>query len=260
MSELAYNRAGSGPPLLILHGLFGSGRNWQSHARRLAESFDVVTVDLRNHGQSFHADEMNYPLMAADVAQLIGDLRLDACRLLGHSMGGKVAMVLALEYPELVAKLVVADIAPVVYAHDHDELVDAALGLSLATIDSRADADRELEPAIADPGLRAFLLQNLVRDGDDWSWRVNWRAIKNSMGSLTGFVDLPADWRIDVPTLCIRGGTSDYVGDAEIELMQDHFRRIEFATLGGAGHWLHAEQPVAFLERVRQFLLSEPAE
>ena len=254
MTELAYNRAGSGPPLLIMHGLFGSGRNWQSHARRLADSFDVLTVDLRNHGQSFHADDMNYPLMAADVAQFLDNLGLGACRLLGHSMGGKVAMVLALQYPELVSKLVVADIAPVVYAHDHDDLVDAALALSLDAIGSRADADRELEASIADPGLRAFLLQNLVRDGDDWRWRVNWRAIRDSMGSLTGFVELPVDWRIDVPTLCIRGGTSDYVGEAEIELMQEHFRRIEFATLDSAGHWLHAEQPAAFVERVLEFL------
>ncbi len=260
MPRLSYQRVGSGPPLLILHGLFGSGRNWQSHARRLAESFDVVSVDLRNHGQSFHTDEMDYPLMAADVERLMDDLRLDACRLLGHSMGGKVAMALALENPQRVEKLVIADIAPVVYAHDHDELVDAALGLSLDAIGARADADRELQAAIADPGLRSFLLQNLVRDRDDWRWRVNWRAIGGAMEALTGFVELPPDWRIEVPTLCIRGAASNYVGAAEIELMRDHFRDIEFATLDGAGHWLHAEQPAAFLERVLRFLLADSAD
>jgi len=254
MPELSYQRLGSGPPLLILHGLFGSGRNWQSQARRLADSFDVLAIDLRNHGQSFHADEMNYPLMAADVERLIRDLGLGACQLLGHSMGGKVAMTLALRRPELVAKLVIADIAPVVYAHDHDELVDAALGLSLDAIGTRADADRKLQAVIADPGLRAFLLQNLVRDGEAWRWRVNWRAIGNAMHELTGFIELAPDWRIDAPTLCIRGAASNYVGDAEIELMREHFRHIEFATLDGAGHWLHAEQPAAFLERVVEFL------
>ncbi len=257
MPELSYQRQGSGSPLLILHGLFGSGRNWQSHARRLAECFDVLTIDLRNHGQSFHADEMSYPLMAADVEQLIRDLDLGACRLLGHSMGGKVAMALALQYPELVESLVVADIAPVVYAHDHEEIVDAAIAVDVAAIGSRADADDQLKTAIADPGLRGFLLQNLVRDGDAWRWRVNWRAIGNSMAALTGFVELAPDWRIDAPTLCIRGAASNYVGEAEIELMRAHFRRIEFATLAGAGHWLHAEQPAAFLERVLEFLSSD---
>ena len=255
MPRLHYQRAGSGEPLLILHGLFGPGRNWQSHARRLAEFFDVVTVDLRNHGQSFHADEMDYPLMATDVERLIGDLDLGACNLLGHSMGGKVAMVLALQRPELLAKLVVADIAPVVYAHDHDELVDAALGLSLDAIGSRADADRGLQSAVPDPGLRAFLLQNLVRDGDNWRWRVNWRAIQRNMRQLTDFVDLADDWHVDLPALFIRGGKSDYVGAGEIEQIERHFDNAEIATVDDAGHWLHAERPQAFLERVLEFLL-----
>jgi len=197
---------------------------------------------------------MSYPLMAADVERLIRDLDLGDCRLLGHSMGGKVAMALALRQPELVEKLVIADIAPVIYAHDHEEIVDAALAVDLDAIATRADADGQLQTAIADPGLRGFLLQNLVRDGETWRWRVNWRAIKDSMGELTGFVELAPDWSIDAPTLCIRGSESNYVGEAEIDLMRAHFRQIEFATLDGAGHWLHAEQPAAFLERVLEFL------
>ncbi|HEY5739033.1 MAG TPA: alpha/beta fold hydrolase [Gammaproteobacteria bacterium] len=259
MPQLGYQRLGDGPPLLILHGLFGSGRNWQSHARRLAEFFDVVTIDLRNHGQSFHADEMDYSLMAADVERLIGDLDLGACNLLGHSMGGKVAMALALESPQTVARLVVADIAPVIYRHDHDELVDAALGLAVDAIGARADADRELQSAVPDPGLRAFLLQNLVRDGDNWRWRVNWRAIQRNMRQLTGFVELADDWHVDVPALFIRGAKSDYVGAAEIEQIERHFGNAEIATVDDAGHWLHAERPQAFIERVLEFLLP-PAE
>lgn len=255
MPELAYNRVGSGPPLLILHGLFGSGRNWQSHARRLAQDFDVVNVDLRNHGQSFHDHEMNYPAMAADVARLIRGLDLDACHLLGHSMGGKVAMVLALEDSELVADLVIADIAPVAYAHDHDELVDAALGLDLTVLDSRADADRLLGDSIDDASLRAFLLQNLTREGNGWRWRVNWRAIQNNMQRLTGFVDLPGDWHIDLPALFLRGANSDYIGEAEIEQIERHFDEVEIDSIENAGHWLHAERPQAFIERVLEFLL-----
>ena len=255
MPELNYSSSGSGQPLVVLHGLFGSGRNWQSHARRLAQAFQVINVDLRNHGQSFHTDEMNYPAMAGDVARLIRQLDIGPCHLLGHSMGGKVAMALALGEAELVADLVIADIAPVVYAHDHDELVDAALGLTLDAIASRADADRELESAIPEPGLRAFLLQNLVRDGDSWRWRVNWQAIQRNMSNLTGFIDLPGDWRIDMRTLFIRGANSDYVDDEAIEQIRRHFCNVEIATLENAGHWLHAEQPQAFIERVLEFLL-----
>lgn len=259
MPELNYNRLGGGQPLLVLHGLFGSGRNWQSHARRLAESFEVVNVDLRNHGQSFHADEMNYPAMADDVARLIGNLDLGACHLLGHSMGGKVAMILALTHPGLVTDLVIADIAPVVYAHDHDELVDAALGLRLEALGSRADADRALADSIGDASLRGFLLQNLARDGDGWRWRVNWPAIRREMEKLTAFIDLPDDWRIDLPALFIRGSKSDYVGDEEIAQIERHFDNAEFATIENAGHWLHAEQPQAFIERVLDFLLPRRA-
>jgi len=255
MPELSYSSSGSGEALLILHGLFGSGRNWQSHARRLAQDFAVVNVDLRNHGQSFHDDEMSYPAMADDVARLIKDLDLGPCHLLGHSMGGKVAMTLALDDPGLVTDMVVADIAPVGYAHDHDELVDAALGLRLDTLGSRADADRALANSIGEASLRGFLLQNLVRDGDDWRWRVNWPAIRRQMEKLTGFIDLPDDWRIGLPTLFIRGAKSDYVGDEEIAQIDRHFDSAEIATIENAGHWLHAEQPQAFIERVLEFLL-----
>ncbi|MGD8347690.1 MAG: alpha/beta fold hydrolase [Gammaproteobacteria bacterium] len=255
MPELNYNSSGSGQPLVVLHGLFGSGRNWQSLARRLAQSFEVFNVDLRNHGQSFHADEMNYPAMAGDVTRLIRRLGIGPSHLLGHSMGGKVAMALALAEPELVADMVIADIAPVSYAHDHDELIDAVLGLSLDAIASRADADRALESAIPEPGLRGFLLQNLVRGSDGWRWRVNWQAIRRNMHNLTGFIDLPADWRIDLRTLFIRGANSDYVDDEAAEQIRQHFDNAEIAIVENAGHWLHAEQPQAFIERVLEFLL-----
>lgn len=255
MPELSYSSSGSGQPLFILHGLFGSGRNWQSQARGLGQSFEVFNVDLRNHGQSFHADEMNYPVMARDVARLIRRLDVGPCHLLGHSMGGKVAMTLALAEPELVADLVIADIAPIGYVHDHDELVEAALELPLDSLASRADADRALGNRIGDASLRAFLLQNLVRDDDGWRWRVNWRAIQRNMNKLTGFIELPGDWRIGLPTLFIRGANSNYVDTEAIEQIRQHFDDAEIATLEDAGHWLHAEQPQAFLERVLEFLL-----
>ncbi len=237
-----------------MHGLFGSGRNWQSLARALSQDFEVVNVDLRNHGQSFHADEMNYAVMADDVAALLDHLGLDACRLLGHSMGGKVAMSLALMHPALVARMVVADIAPVAYFHHYDDLIEPILALPLETLESRAQAEQLLRQNIPEDQLRSFLLQNLVRVADRWQWRVNWRVIQRDMEWLTGFIDLPRDWRIEIPTLFLRGDRSDYVGEAEIEVVHAHFDAAEIATVEEAGHWLHAEQPQRFIELVFDYL------
>jgi esterase len=197
MPELSYTSRGEGRPLVVLHGLFGSGKNWQSHTRQFADRFEVINVDLRNHGQSFHADEMNYPAMAADVAQLLQGLGLRDCYILGHSMGGKVAMTLAVKYPALVARLVIADIAPVSYFHHYDDLIEPILALPLGTLASRAQADQMLRQNIPEDQLRAFLLQNLVREPDGWRWRVNWRAIQRDMEFLTGFADLPENWMIE---------------------------------------------------------------
>ena len=171
MASLHYSRSGSGEPLLILHGLFGSGKNWHSQARRFAEFFDVYCVDLRNHGQSFHADEMNYPAMADDVVRLLDHLGIDSCRMLGHSMGGKVAMTIAIQHPALISRLVVADIAPVSYRHHYDDLIDPILALQLDRYRSRAEVDHALRAYIPEDTLRAFLLQNLERDGAEWRWR-----------------------------------------------------------------------------------------
>ncbi len=259
MANLHYTLTGEGPPLVILHGLFGSGKNWQSHARRLGRRFATHCVDLRNHGDSFHADEMNYPAMSADVVALLDELGLGACHLLGHSMGGKVAMTLAHEHPERVDRLIVADIAPVAYSHHYDDLIDPILALPLDVIESRVQADHMLRSHVPEDPLRAFLLQNLARDGSAWRWRVNWPVIQREMDELIGF-DLPGDWRIGMPTLFLRGARSDYVGDIELEVIAEHFADFELATLAEAGHWLHAEQPDAFIERVLAFLDAQAAQ
>ena len=181
MSELHFSALGSGTAMVILHGLFGSGRNWQSHARQLAEHFQVFSVDLRNHGESFHANEMNYPAMAEDVAQLLRGLELSDCYMLGHSMGGKVAMMLAQQNPALVKRMIVADIAPVDYFHHYDDLINPILALPLERIESRAQADQLLRQNVPEDQLRAFLLQNLVREASGWRWRVNWEVIQRDM-------------------------------------------------------------------------------
>ncbi|MCP4391581.1 MAG: alpha/beta fold hydrolase [Gammaproteobacteria bacterium] len=254
MSELSYTRSGAGQPLVVLHGLFGSGKNWQSHRRHFGSQFEVFNVDLRNHGESFHSDDMNYPVMADDVATLLQSLNLANCNMLGHSMGGKVAMTLAVNYPVLLDRLVVADIAPVSYFHHYDDLIEPILALPLSTIESRSQADQLLRQNIPEDQLRAFLLQNLVREPDGWRWRVNWRAIQRDMEFLTGFDDLRDGWRIDLPTLFIRGARSDYIGDAEIDVINRHFGQAGFATIEDAGHWLHAEKPEIFARLVLEFL------
>ena len=254
MSELHFSTSGSGKPLVILHGLFGSGKNWQSQARRLAGHFQVFTVDLRNHGESFHADEMNYSVMAEDVALLLYRLELSDCDILGHSMGGKVAMMLALQNPDLVARMIVADIAPVEYFHHYDDLINPILALPLETIESRVQAEQLLRQNIPEDQLRAFLLQNLVREPAGWRWRVNWKVIQRDMEWLTGFGDLPQDWLIELPSLFIRGEKSDYIGNAEIEIIKNRFSDCRIATISAAGHWVHAEKPEAFNRLVFDFL------
>jgi len=254
MTQLHFTSTGSGQPLVVLHGLFGSGKNWQTHARRFATHYRVVTVDLRNHGDSFHADEMNYSVMAGDVDQLLQRLDIDQCHILGHSMGGKVAMALALQNQDRFNSMIVADIAPVGYFHHYDDLIDPILALRLDQLESRAQADQLLRQNIPEDQLRAFLLQNLIREPGGWRWRVNWQIIQRDMESLTGFVDLPADRVVNLPTLFIRGAKSDYVGDAEIAVIKQHFGDPTITTIEGAGHWLHAENPESFSRAVLEFL------
>jgi len=254
MPELHYSRAGSGEPLVILHGLFGSGKNWHSQMRRFAEYFEVVSVDLRNHGHSFHADEMSYPAMAADLLRLLDGLGLGTCRMLGHSMGGKVAMTLAIQHPGLISRLVVADIAPVSYYPHYDDLIEPILALDLERFGSRSEFDHGLRAHIPQDQLRSFLLQNLVRDNGNWRWRVNWRVIQRDMEALTGFDVLPDGWVGDLPVLFIRGANSDYIGADEVEVIERHFSHADIATLEGAGHWLHAEKPQEFCALALEFL------
>ncbi len=251
---LQYSRFGSGEPLVILHGLFGSSKNWQSLAKLFGENYSVYAVDLRNHGTSFHDSEMNYAIMADDVRRLLDYLNIQSCRIIGHSMGGKVAMTLAYACPDLVSKLVVADIAPVTYQHHHNSLLEPIMAISLDDIGSRSQVDQALIPSIGDPMLRGFLLQNLIREDDNWRWRVNWTAIKAHMDELTDFPLTESDWSIDTPSLFIRGENSDYIDAKGVAVIEKHFDNAKIETLAQAGHWLHAEQPQTFLKSVLGFL------
>lgn len=253
--QLSHTRQGSGPPLLILHGLYGSGSNWGSHAKWLAERYEVILVDLRNHGRSFHAPDMRYSTMAADVRALLDALALDEPIVLGHSMGGKVAMTLALQSPERVRALVVADIAPVAYDHGtHQPLIDALRALDLSLVRSRADADAALAQRIPNRTLRLFLLTNLERQGERYRWRIPLDILADQLPVLEGFP--PLDGRYEGPALFLHGAESDYVGADNRAVIERYFPHARLEAVPGAGHWLHAEQPERFAAALREFLSS----
>ncbi len=251
---LAVRRLGRGPALLFLHGLFGSGRNWRSFARSFAAHFTCLLPDLRGHGDSPHARPIDYPHMAADVVALLEREGIARAILVGHSMGGKVAMTVALTRPERVARLLVLDIAPVRYVdHDHRPLIRALRGLDLTRVRFRRDADALLAPAIPDPLLRAFLLQNLVIDEAGARWRLDLEGLERHMDDL---LDFPA---ADAPpwegaTLFVRGGASPYVVDAHLPAIHRLFPRARITTLAGAGHWLHVSHPDALRRELLAFL------
>lgn len=257
--QLHVQRCGAGEPLLILHGLFGSGTNWRTLSRTFAEHFEVWLLDARNHGRSGHANTMSYPDMAADVFELMDASGLDSVHLMGHSMGGKTAMWAALMQPRRVRSLTVADIAPVAYARELGPELKAMRGLELASIARRADAEAALAAEVQDRGVRAFLLQNLQIDSNGARWRINLDAIARSQSTLVGFPKTSSVPPYAGPTLFVRGGVSNYVQDAHWPAIRAVFTAAQLATLAGAGHWLHAEQPGPFATAVQHHLQSNMA-
>ncbi|MGH2374856.1 MAG: alpha/beta fold hydrolase [bacterium] len=248
---LRYSVTGEGPPLLLLHGLFGSRRNWHHIAARLAGQFRVYTADLRNHGDSPWAAAMDYASMAADVGQLIEDIAPgQKIVVAGHSMGGKVAMMLALRHPEQVRRLVVLDVAPATYPDRYSALIHAAQSCPLRSVVAHADADKLLAPAIADPAVRKLLLQNLVRRSNGYAWRINFDALDAGMAGLMGFPPPPQSRPCELPALFVRGIESDYLLPDHHEKIAQLFPRAEHLSLSGAGHWLHVDQPAALAQAI----------
>jgi esterase len=242
------------PPLAILHGLFGSGRNWTSIAQRLAADRRVIAFDLRNHGASAWAGGMQYGEMAEDLLAMLGERGYRRAALLGHSMGGKVAMMAALRDPDMVERLVVVDIAPVAYRPHHLALVRAMRALDLGGIKRRGEADQQLAPAIPDAAERGFLLQNLVFEDGQARWRLNLDAIEQKMPDLIGFPAVPDNAVYRGPTLFVGGANSDYLRVEHEPAIQRLFPEARIVRIENAGHWIHAERPAAFLETVEPFL------
>lgn len=242
------------PPLVIAHGLFGQGRNFGTLARGFVETRPVISVDMRNHGDSPWDNRMDYDAMAEDLADVIEREADGRASLLGHSMGGKAAMALALKYPTMLAGCVVADIAPVAYDHTYYREINAMRSLGLEGISRRSQADAILAAQVPVASMRAFLLQNLSVTPDGARWKPNLDAIADNIGKLTGWEEPEGAGSYDGPTLFVRGGDSGYVRkDQEMDIRY-LFPRVQFETISGAGHWLHAEQPKKFFEIVDGFL------
>lgn len=251
--ELAASEYGDGEPVAILHGLFGAGRNWAGIARRLARQRRVIVFDLRNHGASPWAPTMTYAEMAADVRAAMRARGCERYALIGHSLGGKVAMSAALAAGAEVERVVAVDIAPAAYPVGYLAYVQAMRRLDPSTVARRADADARLAGAVPSPAERAFLLQNLIL-GDAPRWQLNLAAIEQALTALSDF-PAPAAGRVfDGPTLFVAGAASDYLRPEQEAVARKFFSNARFVRISGAGHWVHAEQPEAFLGAVEGFL------
>lgn len=261
--ELYFRETGKGRPIIILHGLYGSSDNWHSIARALSESFTVYTVDLRNHGNSPHDAVHTYQALADDVFEFMNRLQLNKAIFIGHSMGGKVALKFGQDHPELVEKMIIVDISPTGYngtetpeTINHRNIIQSLLELNPDTVLSREEADRKLQSRIPSNKVRQFLLKNLKRNTTGgFYWNMNIPALAENMDAIFQGV-LPDENHAapDFPILFIKGEQSEYIRPHDMEVIHRFYPHSEMTVIPGAGHWIHAEQPEAFLKAVRTFL------
>lgn len=251
--KLHFQSYGEGSPLIILHGLFGMLDNWHTVGKMLGEHFHVFLVDQRNHGRSPHSQEWNYDVMAEDIVEFIAEHRILPCFLLGHSMGGKVAMTAALKYPDQVEKLVVIDIAPRSYPSFHDSILDALTSLDLGSYTSRQAVDDALSIRIHEAPVRQFLMKNLARNDDGTlRWKMNLPVISANYQEMLKGVNRSATF--SKPTLFIRGTKSSYIGEGDLPDIKKLFPHSFIADFD-TGHWIHAEAPAQLTKTVTEFLL-----
>lgn len=251
--ELNHKTFGQGPPLLILHGLFGTLDNWQTLGKQWAEHYTVVLIDQRNHGRSPHLEAHSYPLMAEDLKAFMEANWMYEATLLGHSMGGKTVMQFATRYPEMVDKMVVVDIGPKTYPGGHETIIQALNDLPLEQIDDRKEADAFLAERISDFGIRQFLLKNLTREKKGgYRWKMNLPVLTKDYPAILENIEVEEPY--EGPSLFVRGAKSKYIQDEDYEAIRSIFPAAELVTIAKAGHWVHAEQPKALFEAVSTFL------
>ena len=251
--SLFFREIGSGPPVIILHGLFGSSNNWLAIAKELAADYRIILPDLRNHGQSFHDDTFDYKSMSDDLLTFIEGNNIVDPVVLGHSLGGKVAMTFAVNHPSMLKKLVVVDIGPHAYPVQHQQILEGLNSLDLTHMKSRKEADDMLSGYVAEAGIRQFLLKNLNRNGDGgFGWALNLPALTRGIEN----VGKPLIWEntFSKPVLFIKGGRSGYIENRNLRLINEIFTDNRLVSINGAGHWVHAEKPAEFISTVRMFL------
>lgn len=253
--ELNYKEFGQGDPLIILHGLFGTLDNWQTLAKKFAKDYTVFIVDQRNHGRSPHIDHIDYPSMANDLQHFMESNWIYKAHILGHSMGGKTAMEFALNYSDMVDKLIVVDIAPKKYAPRHQTIFDALFSVKLEEVNNRKEAEAILTPQIESYGVRQFLLKNLSRNkAGGYEWKMNLPIIYKHYQDILD--DVNTENIFEGPSLFIDGADSEHIQDADHSLIKSRFPNAQIETIVNAGHWVHADQPMALLNTVSSFLKS----
>jgi len=247
------NIEGKGAPLLILHGYFGMNDNWKTIGNELSEHFEVHLIDQRNHGRSFHADEFTYQLLADDLLNYINHYKLEKVNLIGHSMGGKTAMLFAVENPVLIDKLIIVDISPREYAPHHNAILAALNSVDFTKQNSRGLVDDQVKELIPEIGVRQFLMKNVYwREKGVLDFRFNLKSLTENNNNIGD--PLPNGTVFSGETLFINGGNSDYITEKEIPIIETHFPNSEIKTIPNVGHWLHAENPSAFLKITLAFL------
>ena len=250
---LNYKLQGQGEPLIILHGLLGMLDNWQTLARRFADHYAVYTLDLRNHGRSPHSADMDYHLMAQDVVDFMDEHNIQAANILGHSMGGKVAMQLAVSFPARVTSLIPVDIAPKRYLPGHEHILEALSSVEPEEAETRTEIEEELVAQLHSLPIARFLMKNLARKSEGgFEWKMNLNAIRINYDKIIG--EIEEEHIYDGPALFIRGGKSGYVEDGDLDGIRSHFPNAKLITIENAGHWVHADQPDELFDAVIAFL------
>lgn len=245
---------GNGKPFVILHGFLGMSDNWKTLGSQFAEiGFQVHMLDMRNHGKSFHSDDFTYELMAIDVKEYCKFHKLENIILLGHSMGGKAAMLLATLYPELIDKLIIADIGPKFYPQHHQTILEGLKAVDFSKKPSRSEVEEIVSKYITDFGTRQFLLKSLYwKDKEQLAYRFNLEVFNKKIEEIGKA--LPIESKFKKPTLFLRGSKSNYILDEDFEIIQNHFPNVKIETISKAGHWLHAENPIEFYSKTLEFI------
>ncbi|MBU8892674.1 MAG: alpha/beta fold hydrolase [Bacteroidales bacterium] len=261
--KLFFRKYGQGPPLIIIHGLYGSSDNWVSIGRKLSENFEVFLIDQRNHGKSPHSSDHNYQLLKEDLREFMDKQAIEKAIIVGHSMGGKTAMFFAAHYPEKVSILIVADISPKSYKATnsgqllaHSTIIRVMYNLDFYGITSRQEIDDILAKSIPENRIRQFLLKNIKRSKDnEYSWSLNIKTIRNELANIMEGLDENQSEITGFPVLFLKGGNSDYILDEDTKAIQKIFPYADIETIPNAGHWMHAEQPELFLKKIENFIL-----